>query len=104
LPVRRTALFLEESLYRGLRWVVFEPNDGRLGADPLSVGAFVRSLFRRGAFRGRRRGTRISSSATARRRQTDINLGIVNIIVGFAPLKPAEFVVVKLQQMAGEIP
>ena len=35
--------------------------------------------------------------------QNDINLGIVNIVVGFAPLKPAEFVVIQIQQMAGQI-
>jgi len=51
--VRRTALFIEESLYRGLKWVVFEPNDEPLWAQiRLNVGAFMHSLFRQGAFRG----------------------------------------------------
>ena len=35
--------------------------------------------------------------------QNDINQGVVNIVVGFAPLKPAEFVVIKIQQIAGQI-
>ena len=53
VPVRRTALFLEESLYRGLKWVVFEPNDEPLWAQiRLNVGAFMQSLFRLGAFQG----------------------------------------------------
>jgi phage tail sheath protein FI len=104
LPVRRTALFLEESLYRGLQWVVFEPNDEPLWAQiRLNAGAFMNNLFRQGAFQGTTPKdayfVKCDSQTTT---QDDINLGIVNIIVGFAPLKPAEFVVVKLQQMAGQ--
>jgi hypothetical protein len=106
LAVRRTALFLEESLYRGLQWVVFEPNDEPLWAQiRLNVGAFMQSLFRQGAFQGASPKdayfVRCDGTTTT---QTDINLGIVNILVGFAPLKPAEFVVIKLQQIAGDIP
>ena len=75
VPVRRTALFIEESLYRGTQWVVFEPNDEPLWAQiRLNVGAFMHSLFRQGAFQGRRRARPTSSSATARppRRTTSI--------------------------------
>ena len=106
VPVRRTALFLEESLYRGLQWVVFEPNDEPLWAQiRLNVGAFMQNLFRQGAFQGTTpRDAYFVKCDKETTTQTDINLGIVNIIVGFAPLKPAEFVVVKLQQMAGQIP
>jgi uncharacterized protein len=105
VPVRRTALFLEESLYRGLKWVVFEPNDEPLWAQiRLNVGAFLQSLFRQGAFQGttprQAYFVKCDSETTT---QDDINKGIVNIVVGFAPLKPAEFVIVKLQQMAGQI-
>ena len=105
VPVRRTALFLEESLYRGLQWVVFEPNDEPLWAQiRLNVGAFMQNLFRQGAFQGTTpRDAYFVKCDKETTTQTDINLGIVNIIVGFAPLKPAEFVVVKLQQMAGQI-
>ena len=106
IAVRRTALFLEESLYRGLQWVVFEPNDEPLWAQiRLNVGAFMQNLFRQGAFQGSSPKdayfVRCDGTTTT---QTDINLGIVNIVVGFAPLKPAEFVVIKLQQIAGDIP
>ena len=105
IPIRRTALFIEESLYRGLKWVVFEPNDEPLWAQiRLNVGAFMHNLFRQGAFQGTKKQdayfVKCDSETTT---QNDINLGIVNIWVGFAPLKPAEFVILYLQQMTGQI-
>ena len=106
LAVRRTALFLEESLYRGTQWVVFEPNDEPLWAQiRLNIGAFLQNLFRQGAFQGKSpREAYFVKCDRETTTQTDINLGIVNILVGFAPLKPAEFVVIKIQQIAGDIP
>jgi uncharacterized protein len=105
VPVRRTALFIEESLYRGTQWVVFEPNDEPLWAQiRLNVGAFMQNLFRQGAFQGRSpREAYFVKCDRETTTQNDINLGIVNIHVGFAPLKPAEFVVIKIQQMAGQV-
>ena len=105
IPVRRTALFIEESLYRGLKWVVFEPNDEPLWAQiRLNVGAFMHNLFRQGAFQGTTpRDAYFVKCDKESTTQNDINLGIVNVVVGFAPLKPAEFVIIKLQQMAGQI-
>ena len=105
VPVRRLALYIEESLFRGTQWVVFEPNDDPLWAQiRLNVGAFMQNLFRQGAFQGKTPTdayfVKCDNETTT---QNDINLGIVNIVVGFAPLKPAEFVVIKLQQMAGQI-
>jgi len=105
IPIRRLALYIEESLYRGLKWVVFEPNDEPLWSQiRLNVGAFMHDLFRQGAFQGPKPAdayfVRCDAETTT---QTDRNLGIVNIWVGFAPLKPAEFVVLRLQQMAGQI-
>lgn len=104
-PVRRTALFLEESLYRGMKWVVFEPNDEPLWAQiRLNAGAFMQGLFRKGAFQGSTpRDAYFVKCDKDTTTQDDINQGIVNIVVGFAPLKPAEFVIIKLQQMAGQI-
>jgi uncharacterized protein len=104
LSVRRTALMIEESLYRSTKWVLFEPNDERMwGQIRLNVGAFMQSLFRQGAFQGSSASSaylvKCDSSTTT---QDDINKGIVNIIVGFAPLKPTEFVFIKIQQMAGQ--
>lgn len=105
VPVRRLALYIEESLFRGLKWVVFEPNDEPLWAQiRLNVGAFMNGLFRQGAFQGSSpRDAYFVKCDKESTSQTDINLGIVNVVVGFAPLKPAEFVVIKLQQMAGQI-
>jgi phage tail sheath protein FI len=105
VPVRRTALFLEESLYRGTQWVVFEPNDEPLWAQiRLNVGAFMQNLFRQGAFQGRSpREAYLVKCDKDTTTQNDINLGVVNIIVGFAPLKPAEFVFIQIQQLAGQI-
>ena len=105
VPVRRLTLFIEESLYQGTQWVVFEPNDEPLWAQiRLNVGAFMQGLFRQGAFQGRSpREAYFVKCDKDTTTQADINLGIVNIIVGFAPLKPAEFVILKIQQMAGQI-
>ncbi len=104
IPVRRTMLFIEESLYRGLHFAVFEPNDEPLWAQiRLAAGSFMNSLFRKGAFAGAKASDAYfvscdSSTTTA----DDINLGIVNVVVGFAPLKPAEFVVLTVKQIAGQ--
>lgn len=105
IPVRRTALYIEESLYQALKWVVFEPNDEPLWSQiRLNVGAFMQTLFRQGAFQGKSpREAYLVKCDRETTTQTDINMGVVNIVVGFAPLKPAEFVVVKIQQIAGQI-
>jgi phage tail sheath protein FI len=105
LPVRRTALFIEESLYRGSQWVVFEPNDEKLwGQIRLTLGSFMHGLFRQGAFQGTtpRQAYFVKCDAETTT-QSDIDRGIVNIIVGFAPLKPAEFVVLQIQQMTRQL-
>jgi phage tail sheath protein FI len=104
VPVRRTANFIEESLFEGLKWVVFEPNDERLWSQiRLNVTSFMQNLFRQGAFQGTSAASayfvKCDSETTT---QTDINSGVVNVLVGFAPLKPAEFVVIQIQQMAGQ--
>jgi uncharacterized protein len=104
LAVRRTLLFLQESLDRGLQWVVFEPNDEPLWAQiRLNVGAFMHGLYRQGAFQGKKKDAYFVKCDSETTTPTDINSGIVNIVVGFAPLKPAEFVIIKFQQMAGQI-
>ncbi len=105
IPVRRTMLMIEEALYRGLRFAVFEPNDEPLWAQiRLAAGSYMNGLFRQGAFAGAKSTDAYfvqcdSSTTTA----SDINLGIVNVIVGFAPLKPAEFVVLTVKQIAGQV-
>jgi hypothetical protein len=105
IPIRRLALFIEESLYRGTQWVVFEPNDEPLWAQiRLNLGAFMHSLFVQGAFQGSSpRSAYFVKCDHETTTQNDINSGVVNIVVGFAPLKPAEFVVIRIQQIAGDI-
>ena len=102
LPVRRLALHIEESLSRGTQWVVFEPNDEPLWAQiRLNLGAFMHNLFRQGAFQGTT--ARDAYFVKCDRETTtpnDVNAGQVNIIVGFAPVRPAEFVVLQIQQIA----
>ena len=104
VPVRRMALFLEESLYRGTKWVVFEPNDAPLwAAIRLNIGSFMQTLFLQGAFQGQTPAqayfVKCDSETTT---QADIDQGIVNILVGFAPLQPAEFVVIQIEQLTGQ--
>ncbi|GAA4697029.1 phage tail sheath family protein [Phytohabitans rumicis] len=104
VPVRRTALYIENSLVAGLQWVVFEPNDEPLWAQiRLNVGAFMQGLFLQGAFQGTtpREAYLVKCDRTTTT-QLDIDRGVVNILVGFAPLKPAEFVVIRIQQLAGQ--
>ena len=104
VPVRRLALFLEESLYRGLKFAVFQPNAEPLWASiRLAAGSFVNGLMRQGAFASRNKAEAyyvLCDSTTTT--ETDRNLGIVNVIVAFAPLKPAEFVVLTVRQIAGQ--
>jgi phage tail sheath protein FI len=105
VPVRRLALYIEESLYRGTKWAVFEPNDEPLWAQlRLNIGSFMHDLFRRGAFQGSTPSqaylVKCDKDTTT---QSDIDHGVVNILVGFAPLKPAEFVVIQIQQLAGQL-
>ena len=104
IPVRRTAIFLEQSIYNGIQYAVFEPNDAGLWSSlRLNIGAFMLLQFRAGAFQGRTPAeaffVKVDEITTT---QQDIDIGVVNILVGFAPLKPAEFVVLKLTQKAGQ--
>jgi phage tail sheath protein FI len=105
IPIRRLALTLEESLFRGTKWVVFEPNDEPLWAKiRLNINAYMMSLFRQGAFQGTSPKEAFFVKCDAETTtQDDRNKGIVNILVGFAPLKPAEFVVISIQQIAGNL-
>lgn len=105
IPVRRLALMMEESLFRGTQWVVFEPNDEPTWANiRMNVGAFMNGLFRQGAFQGATpRDAYYVKCDGETTTQADIDAGIVNIEVGFAPLKPAEFVVIRFRQIVGDV-
>jgi Bacteriophage tail sheath protein len=104
VPVRRTAIYLEQSIYNGIQYAVFEPNDEDLWSSlRLNINAFMLLQFRNSAFQGRTPNdaffVKCDNQTTT---QADIDAGIVNILVGFAPLKPAEFVILKLTQKAGQ--
>jgi phage tail sheath protein FI len=104
IPVRRMTIFLRVSIYRGIQWAVFEPNDEDLWSSlRLNIGSFMMNLFRQGAFQGATPAqaffVKCDNETTT---QADIDAGIVNVLVGFAPLKPAEFVVVKISQKVGQ--
>jgi len=103
IPVRRTAIMLRVSIYRGIQWAVFEPNDEVLWSQlRLTIGSFMTTLFRQGAFQGASANDAFFVKCDAdTTTQADIDAGVVNVLVGFAPLKPAEFVVVRISQQAG---
>jgi phage tail sheath protein FI len=100
IPVRRTALFIEESVRRGLDWVIFEPNGPALWAQiQADVGGFMHALFAQGAFQGTRPSDAyfVRCDATTNT-QTDIDNGIVQVVIGFAALRPAEFTLIGVSQ------
>jgi phage tail sheath protein FI len=104
IPVRRTAIFLEQSIYNGIQYAVFEPNDfGLWSSLRLNINAFMMLQFRAGAFQGKSPAdaffVKVDETTTT---QADIDAGVVNILVGFAPLKPAEFVVLQLTQKVNQ--
>jgi len=105
VPVRRTAIFIEESLYNGIKWAVFEPNDHRLwSALRTNIESFMNGLFRVGAFQGEKASDAyfVRCGLGSTMTQGDIDAGRVIVEVGFAPLKPAEFVIVRIQQKVGQ--
>lgn len=105
VPVRRTAMMLEESIYQGIQWAVFEPNDHRLWSSlRLNIGGFMDTLFRAGAFQGEKASDAyfVRCGLGDTMTQAEIDAGQVIVVVGFAPLKPAEFVIVRIQQIVGK--
>lgn len=105
VPVRRLALHVEESLQRGLQWVVFEPNDESLWQQiRLSASSYLHTLFRQGAFKGSTpREAYFVKCDHETTTDEDVADGIVNVLVGIAPVRPAEFVIVKIQQTSGHV-
>jgi uncharacterized protein len=104
VPIRRLALFLESSLYQGTQWAVFEPNAEPLwGQVRLSIGTFMQGLFLQGAFAGTTpQQAYFVKCDSDNNPGSSIAMGILNVTVGFAPLYPAEFVVIQIQQMMNQ--
>ena len=104
VPARRPSIFVEESICRGTQWVVFEPNDEPPWAHiRLDVSDFTYAVFREGSFQGSKPDEAcFVKSDRETTTQNDIDHGVVNILVGFAPLRPAEFVILDIQHAAGK--
>jgi hypothetical protein len=105
VPVRRVAIMLRRSIYDGIQWAVFEPNDERLWSSlRLNIGSFMNGLFLAGAFQGGKASDAyfVRCGLGDTMTQGDIDRGQVIVLVGFAPLKPAEFVIVRIQQKVGQ--
>ncbi len=105
VPVRRTAIMIEQSIYNGIQWAVFEPNNHNLWASlRANIGSFMDGLFRSGAFQGEKASDAyfVRCGLGDTMTQGDIDRGQVIVIVGFAPLKPAEFVIVRIQQKVAQ--
>ncbi|WP_198316704.1 phage tail sheath family protein [Cystobacter fuscus] len=101
VSVRRTAIMIEQSVYNGIQWAVFEPNDHRLwSALRTNIGSFMDGLFRAGAFQGDKASDAyfVRCGLGDTMTQGDIDRGQVIAVVGFAPLKAAEFVIIRIQQ------
>jgi phage tail sheath protein FI len=104
VPIRRLAIFLEQSIYDGIQWAVFEPNDEGLWSSlRLNIGAFMTTQFRAGAFQGDTPSKAFFVKCDSQTNPQDqIDAGIVTVLVGFAPLRPAEFVVIRISQKTAE--
>lgn len=105
VPVRRTAIMIEQSIFASIQWAVFEPNDHRLWAAlRINIESFMNGLWRAGAFQGEKAADAyfVRCSLGDTMTQGDIDAGRVIVEVGFAPLKPAEFVIVRIQQKVAQ--
>ncbi len=105
VPVRRTAIFIEQSIYNGIQWAVFEPNDHPLWSSlKANISSFMNGLFRTGAFQGAKAKDAyfVRCGLGDTMTQGDIDAGQIIVVVGFAPLKPAEFVIVRIQQKVAQ--
>jgi len=104
VPVRRLALYIEASVYAGTQWAIFEPNGQRLWSQlNLNISAFMQALFAQGALQGATPTQAYFVQCDARNNPpSSVDQGIVNITIGFAPIRPAEFVLIQIQQMAGQ--
>lgn len=102
--IRRLAYYIEVSLSQGLEWTVFESNDETLWRRiRTEVSAFCAGLYAGGALAGSTpdKAYFVTCDSTTTT-PSDVADGIVNIVVGFAPLKPAEFVILQIAQTAGQ--
>jgi phage tail sheath protein FI len=100
VPVRRLGLYIEHSIDHGTQWAVSEPNDESTWAKlRQQIGLFLTDLFRSGAFAGRTPDeSYFVHCGNDTMTQDDIDHGRLNMVIGIAPLKPAEFVILRIGQ------
>jgi phage tail sheath protein FI len=99
VPVRRMAVFVENSLDTGVQWTGFEPNGpSRWRRLRSEAGVILRGLFDGGLFHGCRDEAYFAKCDAEINPQSDIDQGIVKMLVGFAPVRPAEFVAVAIER------
>ena len=102
LPVRRTAIMIEDSLRGSLAWAVHQPNRPALWASlRLNIEAFLERLFQAGAFQpdNPRDAYFVQCGLNSTMSQADIDAGVVRVRIGIAPSKPAEFVIIEIEQI-----
>jgi len=100
ISVRRLFIFLEHSIYDSTQWVVFEPNDERLWARVKdTIRLFLRTQWRNGAMMGLTEDEAFTIACDrTTMTQDDIDNGRLICVIGIAPVKPAEFVIFRIQQ------
>lgn len=104
VPVRRLLLYIEDWVLQNTKWAVFQPNDESLWSGlRTQLSTMLNGLWKQGALFGASASQAyfVNCDATTTT-QADIDAGKVNVQIGFAPVKPAEFVIVTLQQIAGQ--
>lgn len=104
--VRRLLIYLEHSIDRGIQWTVFEPNDEPLWARIRStVEEFLMAEWRSGSLAGRRREEAFNVKCDrSTMTQADIDQGRLVCVVGVAPVRPAEFVILRIGQWTADRP
>ncbi len=104
INVRRLFIFIEESIKKGTKWVVFEPNDDKLWSRvQRTIENFLTTVWRNGALMGNSPAeaffVKVDRSTMS---QDDIDNGRMICVIGIAPVKPAEFVIFRISQKTGD--
>ena len=99
VPVRRLALFIEASIENGIRWASFEPNGEPLWTKLRAlVESFLQNLWKKGAMQGTKPDEAYFVKCDrSTMTQGDIEKGLITVLVGFAPVKSGEFVLLRIQ-------
>jgi phage tail sheath protein FI len=99
--VDQLVLRIESSVRERIAWAATEPNGPKLWARiRREVGGYMQGLFEQGAFQGRKRKDAYFVKCDAgTMTQSDLDQGILNVVIGIATVRPAEFVIITIGQM-----